>query len=242
MLTDSIREEVWAISSSYYSEHDLAHGPSHIKRVVRTALEIGKQEGADLEVIELAAMLHDIFVSKETHSGIEGFRHEIEGAKEARNILEKLGVAEETITAVCHCIESHRKRTGTEPRTLEAKCLFDADKLDCIGAIGIIRCAFVSFDHKQEFYREEENIESYKRKNIRPDGTIIDFSKHSSNLEYDLSLKLVAGRMQTKTGKKLARERADFMDEFFERLSREMKGNRLGAYHKPKLTAKFFQY
>src|SRR5712691_11402527 len=80
------------------------------------------------------------------------------------------------------------KRTSTEPQTIEAKCLFDADKLDCIGAIGVIRCAFVSFDHRQEFYREEKDIESYKRNNIRPDGTIIDFSKHSSNLEYELSL------------------------------------------------------
>ncbi len=72
-----------------------------------------------------------------------GFRHEIEGAKEASKILKELGMTDKTIDAVCHCIESHRKRTGTEPKTIEAKCLFDADKLDCIGAIGIIRSAFV---------------------------------------------------------------------------------------------------
>jgi uncharacterized protein len=171
--------------------------------VVGTALEVGKKEGADLDVIELAAILHDVFENRETHSNIEGFRHEIEGAKEARKILKRLGVADKTI---------------------EAKCLFDADKLDCIGAIGVIRCAFVSFDHGQEFYREEKDIESYKRNNIRPDGTIIDFSKHSSNLEYELSLKHVAGRMHTKTGKKLARERMDYMGEFFKKLGSEMKG------------------
>ncbi len=125
---------------------------------------------------------------------------------------------------MCHCIESHRKRTGTKPKTIEAKCLFDADKLDCIGAIGIIRSAFISFDHGQEFYREEKDIESYKRKNIRSDGTIIDFSRHTSNLEYELSLKHVAMRMHTKSGKNLASERADFMDDFFRRISGEMKG------------------
>jgi uncharacterized protein len=224
MLTDSIREEVWAIADSYYPEHDWAHGRSHVERVVRTALEIGRREGADLEVIELGAILHDIFENKETHSDIGGFRHEIEGAKEARKILKKLGVMDNTIDAVCHCIESHRKRTSVEPQTIEAKSLFDADKLDCIGAIGVIRCSFVSFDHGQEVYREENDIEAYKRNNIRPDGTIIDFSKHSSNLEYELSLKNVAGRMHTWTGKKLARERAEFMEEFFKELGSEMKG------------------
>ena len=224
MLTDSMRERVWAVAGSYYPEHDWAHGRSHIERVVGIALKIGKQEGADLDVIELAAILHDVFENKETHSNIEGFRHEIEGAKEARKILKRLEVANRTIDAVCHCIESHRKRTSTEPQTIEAKCLFDADKLDCIGAIGVIRCAFVSFDHGQEFYREEKDIESYKRNNIRTDGTIIDFSKHSSNLEYELSLKNVARRMHTETGKKLARQRTDYMDEFFKKLGSEMKG------------------
>jgi uncharacterized protein len=223
MLTNSMREKVWAAAGSYYPEHDWAHGRSHIERVVGTALKIGKQEGADLDVIELAAILHDMFENKETHSNIEGLRHEIEGAKEARRILKELGVVDNTIDAVCHCIESHRKRTGTKPQTIEAKCLFDADKLDCIGAIGVIRSAFEAFDHGQEFYREEKDIESYKRNNIRADGTIIDFSKHSSNLEYELSLRHVAGRMHTKTGKKLARERTDFMDEFFKRLGSEMK-------------------
>src|SRR2546425_13053383 len=214
MLTDSMRERVWAVAGSYYPEHDWAHGRSHIERVVGIALKIGKQEGADLDVIELAAILHDVFENKETHSNIEGFRHEIEGAKEARKILKQLGVADKTIDAVCHCIESHRKRTSTEPQTIEAKCLFDADKLDCIGAIGVLRSAFVSFDHGQEFYREEKDLADYKRRNIRPDGTIIDFSLHSSNLEYELSLKEVSRRMCTETGRRLAEERAEFMDVF----------------------------
>src|SRR5712691_9666864 len=70
MLTDSMRERVWAVAGSYYPEHDWAHGRSHIERVVGIALKIGKQEGADLDVIELAAILHDVFENKETHSNI----------------------------------------------------------------------------------------------------------------------------------------------------------------------------
>ena len=61
-------------------------------------------------------------------------------------------------------------------------------------------------------------------RNLRPDGTIIDYAQHSSNLEYELSLKEVAKRMYTETGKRLARERAVFMDEFCSRLGKELKG------------------
>jgi uncharacterized protein len=225
VLVDSILSKVWKIADSYYPKHDWAHGRSHIERVLRMAKEIGKREGANLEIIELAAILHDIFENREAHSNIAGFRHEIEGSKEARKILTKLGAAESTIDGVCHCIESHRKRSGViEPQTIEAKCLFDADKLDCIGAIGILRSAFVSFDHRQEFYREEKDLEDYKRRNIRRDGTIIDYAKHSSNLEYELSLKDVAKRMHTETGKKIANERSAFVDEFYSRLQNELKG------------------
>lgn len=223
-MADSILTRVWEIADSYYPKRDWAHGKSHIERVLRTAVEIGKREGADLEIIELSAILHDIFANEEKRSNVEGFRHEIEASKEAKNILKNLGFTDRTVDAVCHCIESHRKRTGrVQPQTVEAKCLFDADKLDCIGAIGIVRSAFMSLEQGQEFYKQED-IETYKRRNIRPDGTVIDFAQHSSNLEYELSLKEVAKRMYTETGKRLARERAVFMDEFYSRLGKELKG------------------
>src|SRR5229473_3665817 len=225
MLAEHLETKVWEIVDSYYTKGDWAHGRSHIERVLRTAVEIGKREGADLEIIKLSAILHDIFANEEKHSGIEGFRHEIEASKEARKILKRLGLADKTVDAVCHCIESHRKRSGRiEPQTIEAKCLFDADKLDCIGAIGIIRSTFVSFNHQQEFYREEKDLEAYKHRNLRRDGTIIDYAQHSSNLEYELSLKDVEKRMYTETGKKIANGRSAFMDEFYSRLGKELKG------------------
>jgi uncharacterized protein len=226
MLAESLRTDIWEIADSYYPKHDWAHGRSHVERVLKMAIEIGKQEGADLEIIELATILHDIFENREAHGGIDGFRHEIEGSKEARKIMARLGLADRTVDAVCHCIESHRKRSGRiEPQTIEAKCLFDADKLDCIGAIGVIRSAFVSFDHQQEFYKEVSDIDAYKQKNIRSDGTIIDYGQHSSNLEYELSVKAVASRMYTATGRRLGKERAAFMEKFYDRFGREVKGS-----------------
>ena len=223
-MADSILTRVWEIADSYYAKHDWAHGRSHIERVLKTAVEIGKREGANLEIIELSAILHDIFANEEKHTGVEGFRHEIEASKEARRNLKRLGLADKTVEAVCHCIESHRKRTGRiQPQTIEAKCLFDADKLDCIGAIGIVRSAYMALTEGQEFYKQED-IDAYKRRNIRQDGTIIDYAQHSSNLEYELSLKEVAKRMYTETGKRIAKERAAFMDEFYQRLGKELKG------------------
>src|SRR5438034_10700703 len=168
MLAEPLRTKVWGIADSYYPKHDWAHGRNHIERVLKMAIEIGKQERADLEIVELATILHDIFQNREAHASIEGLRHENEATKEVRKILAKLGVADRMVDEVCHCIESHRKRSGrTEPQTIEAKCLFDADKLDCIGAIGTIRSAFVSFDHKQEFYKEVDDIEAYRRRKDR---------------------------------------------------------------------------
>ena len=223
-MADSILTRVWEVADSYYPKRDWAHGRSHIERVLRTAVEIGKREGADVEIIGLSAILHDIFANEEKRSIVEGFRHEIEASKEARNILKTLGLADKTVDEVCHCIESHRKRTGRiQPQTIEAKCLFDADKIDCIGAIGIVRSAYISLQQGQEFYKVED-VEAYKRRNTRRDGTIIDYTQHSSNLEYELSLKQVADRMYTETGKRLAGERAAFMDEFYSRLGKELKG------------------
>src|SRR5712692_11838903 len=159
MLAEHLETKVWEIVDSYYPKGDWAHGRSHIERVLRIALEIGRREGADLQIIELSAILHDIFANMEKHSGVEGFRHEVEASKEARKILRTLGLADKTVDAVCHCIESHRKRTGRiQPQTIEAKCLFDADKLDCIGAIGIVRSAYMSLEHGQEFYHKREKI------------------------------------------------------------------------------------
>src|SRR5207245_4710665 len=86
-LADSILTKVWEIADSYYPKGDWAHGRSHIERVLRTALEIGNRECADLEIIEISAMLHDIFASREEHFGVEGFRQGIESSLEESSIL-----------------------------------------------------------------------------------------------------------------------------------------------------------
>lgn len=113
------------------------HGWKHTERVRELVLKIGKEEGADLEVLELAALLHDIARKQEREC------HAKEGAEKAREILEGYEKKDEVV----HCIEAHRFSKGKEPETLEAKVLQDADKLDSMGAVGIARCFMYQAEH-----------------------------------------------------------------------------------------------
>ncbi len=115
-----------------------AHGLDHVMRVRKLALLIArdlisKGIAVDLEVLELASLLHDIgrVVSEENHA--------IVSAKIAKKILKCLGYPEDKIESVVHAIEAHSYSSNIKPRTIEAMILSDADKIDALGAIGIAR-------------------------------------------------------------------------------------------------------
>ncbi|MCD4740477.1 HD domain-containing protein [archaeon] len=118
------------------------HGWEHTKRVQELVLKIGTEENADLEILEISALLHDIARSKEQ------ICHAEEGAKKARELLEEMDY--DKIEDVIHCIETHRFSRGKDPETLEAKILQDADKLDAMGAIGIARCFIYRGNHSDK--------------------------------------------------------------------------------------------
>jgi uncharacterized protein len=109
----------------------VAHGEDHVLRVLKIARFIAAKEGADIEVVSKAALLHDSFRNGENHA--------LKSAEFARKLLSEEGYGEEFIEAVVHAIEAHSFSGRIEPRTLEAKVLSDADKLDAIGAIGVAR-------------------------------------------------------------------------------------------------------
>src|SRR5512141_529228 len=106
------------------ANHDSAHDFDHVLRVVHLADRIAQTEGANVEVVHAAALLHDIGLDE----GRAG--HETSAANRAKEILSAQGYDERFCTAVAHAIESHRFRSGPTPHTLEAQVLFDADKLD----------------------------------------------------------------------------------------------------------------
>jgi uncharacterized protein len=115
------------------------HNIDHVMRVYNLCLNLAKGEKIDREVLQAATLLHDIGGDKELADKSGKTDHAVESARMAEPILKKLGFSKEKIRHTQNCIISHRFKTHNKPETLEAKLLFDADKLDALGAIGVAR-------------------------------------------------------------------------------------------------------
>jgi len=202
---------------------DPIHGIDHVMRVYRLCLELAKhEEGVNMEVLTLAALLHDIAREREFETTTGEVDHAALGAEVAEEVLRELGYPEETVEEVKHCIIAHRFRSQVKPRTIEAKILSDADKLDVIGAIGIARCFMLAGRMGQRIWSDVP-LEEYVRENIVI-GRIKEWDKHAPNLEFELKLKHIPDVLYTERAKEIARKRMEFMEEFFRRLKEELEG------------------
>lgn len=216
-ITKEIIKKIEVRAKKYFAGASGCHDWTHVERVYNLAINIGKKEGADLDILALASLLHDVGRKEEMKSKGR-FCHAVKGSEIAREILSKYKIDEEIIDQVCHCIISHRYRNEYEPKTIEAKVLFDADKLDGIGAIGVARDFLFAGYLKNALYtgKEKELIKLGKDCAYTPDDTAI--------MEYEFKLKKVKDKITTKTGKKIAKERHDFMVLFFKRFWQEVSG------------------
>lgn len=205
---------------SWYPEIDPVHGFDHILRVYRMVEKLALIEGADLEIVRAAALLHDAQGSQ-TEGGEEGRHdHHYASSKFAQQILQAEGWSPDRIEAVQHCIRAHRFRDNTEsPQTLEAKILFDADKLDVIGAVGIARTVAFDVVVNQPIYAEPSPrfMETGEKEPGEP---------HSSYHEYLFKLSKIKDRLYTSTAREIAEERHQFMNEYFDRLAAEERGEK----------------
>ena len=122
------------------SEKDDIHGFSHTERVYELCLEIGKNLGANLFILKISALLHDIGRKREMKADSENNHAEI-STQIALDFLnaEKFEIPEKTVKDIIHCIRAHSFSHNIFPETLEAKILSDVDKLDALGAIGLYR-------------------------------------------------------------------------------------------------------
>lgn len=202
----------------WYPENDPVHGFDHVLRVYQMAERLAQDEGADLEIVRAAALLHDAQGSETSGGEIGRTNHHHASAEHAWQILLSEGWQPDRIEAVVHCIRAHRFRDDSEqPQTLEAKILFDADKLDVIGAIGIVRTIAFGVVVGQPAYYPSSAL--FVSTGIKEEG-----EPHSAYHEYLFKLSKIKDRLYTATARTLAEERHTFMAEFFQRLASESRG------------------
>lgn len=194
---------------------ETGHDWFHVQRVLNIAINIGKREKTDLFVIQLSALLHDIADAK-FHEGDETI-----GPRIAKDYLQKQEVSKEVVDHVVNIIECISFKGGNEEQLFsspELHVVQDADRLDAMGAIGIAR-AFNYGGYKNRLLYDPE---------IKP-------NLHLSKAEYKAStaptinhfyekLLLLKDRMNTQTGRELAEERHQFMEQFLDQFFKEWKG------------------
>jgi uncharacterized protein len=191
------------------------HDFDHVLRVLALAERIAVVEGADLDVVRTAALLHDVAESQDREA------HHVLGAQRARELL--TGEPPAFVDAVAHCIEAHRFRHDPQPQTLEAQVLSDADKLDSIGAIGVARAFAYGEAAGTALWRkplgeiEREDVDARRGPEELGEG-------YTPSHEFVFKLDRIPERLRTRVAREMAEERRRFMRLFFERLDREALG------------------
>ncbi|MBE7641425.1 HD domain-containing protein [Salegentibacter sp. BLCTC] len=191
------------------------HDWFHIQRVWRNAKLIAKTETADLFIVELGALLHDIADSK-FHNGNETI-----GPKVASEFLKKQQVSAEIITQVVKIIENVSFKGGNVSQdfnSIELKIVQDADRLDALGAIGVAR----TFNYGGFKERALYDPEIKPRLNMSKEEYKAS-SAPTINHFYE-KLLLLKDRMNTKTGKEIAQKRHEFMELYLEQFYAEWHG------------------
>lgn len=202
-----------------------AHDFDHVMRVYHTCLSLAENEtGIDYDILIPAVLLHDIARSQEDEDPTGQIDHAVLGAEMAAEILKQLRYESEQIEKIKHCIRTHRFRSGSIPETIEAKILYDADKLDVLGAVGIARSFMLAGKHGERLFIDTD-LNEYCAANIGVNGRVKDVSKHSSNIEFELKLKKIPEKLYTAKAKELAATRVKYMADFFKILKAEIEGS-----------------
>lgn len=201
------------VEAKFAGEHT-GHDWWHVRRVWQLAKRIAESEKANNFIVELGALLHDIADHKLANADL--------GLQEAKTLLYSYHINEGTIEQVLQIIENTSFK-GANVRdkadTFEAKIVQDADRLDAIGAIGIARTFAYGGNKEREIYNPDKKPELHK-----------SFAEYKNSTAPTINhfyekLLLLKNRMHTRTAKKIAEERHQFMEDFLERFFKEWQGN-----------------
>lgn len=213
--SETLLENVRKIAKSYFDGARGSHDWEHTLRVFRLCRRLGSKEGVDMDVLLVAAYLHDIGRGFQDASN-GAVCHAQKGVEIAIPIVSALLLTEKQKENIVHCVRSHRFRGNYAPQTIEAKVLFDADKLDAVGAVGIARAFLFAGEVGARLHSPKINVEE-----------AAPYSKDDTGYrEYRVKLSKIRDRILTKSGRKLADERHDFMEQFFKRFIKEYEGKR----------------
>ncbi len=200
----------------WYRQSDAVHNFEHVMRVYVMAERLARAEKADLEIVRAAALLHDSVGT--LPGGAERADHHLASAEFAGQVLAEEGWPEERIAAVQHCIRAHRFRDDREPpHSIEAQVIFDADKLDVLGAVGVERVIAYATLAGQPIYAPPSA-------RFLAGGEKESGEPHSAYHEFLFKLRRVKDRLFTPAARALAEERTAYIAAFFDRLAAERRG------------------
>jgi len=191
-----------------------SHAWEHTQRVCRLCRHIGAAEGVDMDVLLIAACLHDIGRAyQDTSDG--KVCHAEKGVELARPMVASLPIDEDRKANILHCIRAHRFRKPPLPETAEARVLFDADKLDAIGAVGVARAYLFAGEVGARLHNPDVDVEKTQ-----------PYSREDTGFrEFKVKLSKIKACLLTREGARMAEKRHAFMAAFFERLQAEHTGN-----------------
>jgi uncharacterized protein len=199
-----------------YGEADSVHDFDHILRVLTLAERIAVAEGADLAIVRTAVLLHDWGRAEAQASGRN---HAAVAAERAALYLRSHGAPDQEVAAVYHAILAHRFRAAPAPETVEAKALFDADKLDAIGALGVARAFAYGGAHNQRLWAPRERVDLARWQRVGDEA-----ETHTPVHEFVVKLSRIRAQLYTEEGRRIADGRHRYMEAFFARMDAEVRG------------------
>jgi uncharacterized protein len=195
---------------------DLAHGWEHVQRVYNLALSLAEQEKADYFIVGMAALMHDLGrTAPQSADGKETRHHADLSIELAREILNRHHVPVNRQRAILHAIDAHSFSRNIDPLSLEAGVVRDADRLDALGAIGIMRWAITGTIRRNAQTRTLHPEDPFAEQHAPDD------KRYMLDHFYAKLLKL-GDTMTTPSGRVLARQRTAFMREYLDQLKREL--------------------
>lgn len=207
ILEDALSHSLLDQQASYDASHDV----SHARRVMQNALAIAEREGTGKHtVLVAAAFLHDLVnVPKNDPKRAQA---SVLSANAARPILLKLNFNNDDIDAIAHCIEAHSFSANIEPRTVEARILQDADRLESLGALGIARTFYIAGKLDSALFDGDDPFATERQ---------LDDKRFAVD-HFKLKLLRLADTMKTAAGKAIAHERTATMRNFLDALADEL--------------------